>query len=368
MLRLAQPAISEAAIAEAAEVLRSGHLVQGEQVARFEAALAGYLGIKHALAVSSGTAALHLAVLALGIAPGDDVIVPAFTYPATANVVELVGARTVLVDIGLDDFCLDTSLLEQVLTPRVKAVIPVHEFGQAADMDGVLAFAQSHGLHVIEDAACALGAEFRGRKTGTIGRLGCFSFHPRKAITTGEGGAVTTNDDELAEVIRSLRNHGLDPASPGHMDFVRAGLNYRMTEFQAVLGRHQLVGLDEALSARQRQATQYDSLLAEIEGLKTPTRFAERRSVHQTYHVVLPTSVERADVIRRLKERGIETNLGAHALNGLRYFRDKYGFDENHCPAASTAWRHGLALPIGAHCRPEDQSRVASELARVMMT
>lgn len=366
MLRLAQPAISEAAIADAMNVLRSGYLVQGAHVARFESGLAQYLGVKHAIVVSSGTAALQLAVLALGLGPGDDVIVPAFTFPATANVVELAGATTVLVDIGLEDCCLDASLLEAVRTPRVKAIIPVHEFGQSADMDGVMAFAARHGIEVIEDAACALGAEHRGQKVGTIGRLACFSFHPRKAITTGEGGAVTTNDDALANVVRSLRNHGLDPASPGRMDFVRAGLNCRMTEFQAVLASHQLRGLDDAISVRERQARHYDGLLAGVDGLQTPARFAERRPVHQTYHVVLPRNADRTDVIRRLRASGIETNLGAHALNCLTYFRRKYGFDEQAYPNASVAWRSGLALPLGGHCRPDDQARVAGELARTL--
>ncbi|RJR41444.1 MAG: DegT/DnrJ/EryC1/StrS family aminotransferase [Desulfobacteraceae bacterium] len=364
MLRLARPDIPEAAITEAVEVLRSGNLAQGEQVARFEAALAEYLDVKHAIAVTSGTAALHLAVLALGIGPGDDVIVPAFTYPATANVVELVGARTVLVDVGLDDFCLDVSHLKKVVTPRVKAIIPVHEFGQSADMDGVMAFAERHGIDVIEDAACALGAEFRGRKVGTIGRLGCFSFHPRKAITTGEGGAVTTDHDELANMVRSLRNHGLDPESPGRMDFIRAGLNYRMTEFQAVLGRHQMTGLHELIEARQLQANLYDELLARIPGLKVPGRFPERRSVHQTYHVILPENIGRADLILWLKDRGIETNLGAHALNCLTYFKSKHRSRAEDYLNATICWRRGLALPIGAHCFDEDIRRIAAELKK----
>ena len=366
MLRLARPFIAEAAIAEVAEVLRSGNLVQGDQVARFEAALGEYLGVKHAIAVSSGTAALHVALLALGIGPGDEVVVPAFTYPATANVVELCGARTILVDIGLDDYCLDTSLLEAAVTRKTRAVIPVHEFGQAADMNGVLDFAQRHGLHVIEDAACALGTEYHGRKAGTLGEIGCFSFHPRKALTTGEGGAVTTNDDRLADIVRSLRSHGFEATDTGRREFVRAGLNYRMTEFQAVLGRHQLLALDEELNLRRQQAHRYDSLLSGARDLKTPARFPERRPVFQTYHVLLPGAIDRDTVIQQLKARDVETNLGAHALNCLPYYRDRYGAAPESFPAATRAYRSGLALPIGRHCELADQQRVAAALTEVL--
>ena len=366
MLKLAQPEFSDAAIADAVEVLRSGRLVQGEHVARFEAALGKFLGVRHVVAVSSGTAALHLAVLALGIGPDDEVIVPAFTYPATANAVEVAGARSVLVDIGIDDFCIDTAQLEAAWSPRVRAIIPVHEFGQSADMDGVIRFSERHGIDVIEDAACALGTEFCGRKAGTIGRLGCFSFHPRKAITTGEGGAIATVDDDLARELRALRNHGLDPDVTPQMDFIRAGLNYRMTELQAVLGFHQLQMLQEALATRHAQAARYDGLLASVSEVRPPARFASRRSVYQTYHVMLQDSVDRNQAIAMMKKAGIETNLGAHALNCLKYYRNKYHTSPADFPTATAAYQRGLALPIGSQCAMGEIDHVVDTLRKII--
>lgn len=213
MIRLTRPYIPDEAIEKCIEVLRSGNLVQGLYAEKFEQAISDYLDVKHAMVVSSGTAALHLSLIALGIGPGDEVIVPAFSFPATANVVELVGAKPVFVDIKLDDFCIDASFIESVITNNTKAIIPVHEFGMPANMKPVLKLAEKYKLFIIEDAACALGAEYENRKAGAFGNLGCFSFHPRKAITTGEGGVVVTNDISLAEKIRAIRNHGIEKVS-----------------------------------------------------------------------------------------------------------------------------------------------------------
>ncbi len=362
MIKLAQPNIPEEAVEKVADILRSGLLIQGRNVETFEKAIAAYTGAPHAVAVSSGTAALHLSLMALGITHGDEVIVPAFTFPATVNVVELVGARPVLVDIRLDDLCLDASRIEEAISKKTKAILPVHEFGQAADMEKISTVAGRLDIPVVEDAACALGTEYNRRKAGTFGIAGCFSFHPRKAITTGEGGAVTTGSEKFAEKIRSLRNHGI-ALTPEGQDFIHAGLNYRMTDFQAALGLGQMDHLDQQIEERIQLADRYDEALAGIPWLTLPCRHPNRRHVFQTYHVLCDPKIDRQKLIRDLKSAGIETNLGAQAIQCLTYYRKKYGFRESDFPHAVRAYRHGLALPMGSHVRPEDVLYIAGRLA-----
>lgn len=363
MIKLAQPQIPEQAIEDAVAVLRSGNLVQGKYVEAFERALQAYLGVRHVIVVSSGTAALHLSLMALGIGPGDEVIVPAFTFPATANVVELCGARPVFVDISLDDYCMDVSRLKGALTAKTKAMIPVHEFGQSVDMDGICRFAEENKLLLIEDAACALGTMFRGKKAGTFGKTGCLSFHPRKTITTGEGGAAVTDDDEAAARIRAMRNHGI-AIHNGKTDFIYAGLNYRMTDFQAALGSAQLSDIENLIAARVGVAERYNRRLAESSRIRTPFAYADRKHVYQTYHVLLDDHIDRDGVIASLRKDGIETNIGAQAMNCLAYYREKYCLDESDYPNASKAFRQGLALPNGSHISDKDVDFITDRLTR----
>lgn len=352
-IRLVKPDIPEEALHRVSEVIKSGHLVQGEYVKKFELALQDYLGTQNAIVVSSGTAALHLSLMALDLQSGDEVIVPAFTFPATANVVEVVGGKPVLVDITLDDFCIDTTQIEKAITNRTKAIMPVHEFGQPAEMDGIIAIAKKYRLEVIEDAACALGAEFNHKKVGTFGRLGCFSLHPRKMITTGEGGVVVTDDDILAERVRSLRNHGLSSSGNG-FDLIYAGLNYRMTDVQAALGLSQLGAIDTFAQAREQVAQMYQERFAGINWIKTPLCFEKRKSIYQTYHLLLDEDIKRDALVASLKQEEIETNYGAYALNCLTYYQRKYGYTGKELQNAVRAYRQGLALPIGAHVNKED--------------
>lgn len=346
MIKLTQPYIPEEAIVEVVKVLRSGNLVQGEYVKNFEEQVFKYLNIKHAIAVSSGTAALHLSLIALNIKPGDEVIVPAFTYPATANVVEIIGAKPVFVDIGLDDLCIKPSLIEKAITPKTKAIIPVHEFGQSAKMDDIISLAEKYGLKIIEDAACALGTEFNNQKVGTIGDIGCFSLHPRKAITTGEGGFVATNNDSIADKIRSLRNHGIKVRDNGMYDFIYAGFNYRMTDFQAALGIQQLQLLDKIISKRIQLADYYNENLSEISWIRIPRKITARRMVYQTYHALVSDFVNRDMLITYLKTNNIEANIGAYALCSLTYYKQKYGLSDSIFPNAQFAFEKGLALPM----------------------
>jgi len=361
MLKLSEPHIPEKAIAKAVEVLKSGNLIQGKYVKEFELSLENYLNIKHAILVSSGTAALHVSLMALDIKRRDEVIVPAFTFPATANVVELVGAKPVYVDINLGDFCIDSCKIEEVITEKTRIIMPVHEFGQSAEMDKIIKIAEKYRLDILEDAACALGTEFNSQKVGTLGRVGCFSFHPRKAISTGEGGLVVTNDGILAEKVKSLRNHGASLCN-GKLDFIYAGLNYRMTDFQAVLGLYQLSGIEDIVSTRIKLAKKYNDRLSKIKWIKTPAIYENRKAIYQTYHVIVDDFVDRDALIATLKTAGIETNLGAHALNCLTYFRNKYGYKPEDFPNARKAYMHGLALPIGNHCNDEDVDYIVETL------
>jgi dTDP-4-amino-4,6-dideoxygalactose transaminase len=348
MIKLAKPHIPDKAIEKAVEVLKSGNIVQGKYVEEFESALCDYLNVKNAIVVSSGTAALHLALLALEIEKGDEVIAPAFTFPATANVVELVGAKPIFVDINLSDFCIDTSEIKKIITKKTKAIIPVHEFGQAAKMDDIVRIAKQYNLKIIEDAACALGAEFKNQKVGTFGEFGCFSFHPRKAITTGEGGVVVTNENELAQKIKVLRNHGIS-CKDGKVDFIAAGLNYRMTDFQAVLGISQLEEIDNIIIQRIETANKYNNKLKEITWIKIPYVYKNRKMVYQTYHAVLDDDKDRDELVDYLKSKDIETNLGAQALPCLTYYKTKYKLKESDFPNAVNAYKRGLALPMGEH-------------------
>src|SRR5215207_7433580 len=251
MIRLMVPSIEEDDIQAVSEVLRSGYLVQGPRVKAFEEQLASYVGTRHAVAVSNCTAALHLSLLALGIGSGDRVAVTAFSWPATANVIALCGAEPSFVDIDPETYNLDPLKLEHVLegTNGIKAVLVVHAFGGMTDMFRIADIAARYDVPVIEDAACALGADLQGQQAGTWGLMGCFSFHPRKAVTTGEGGMVSSNDDRLSRRLRVLRNHGQDPDS-STPDFVAPGYNLRLTEFQAALGITQLSKLERIVERR----------------------------------------------------------------------------------------------------------------------
>jgi dTDP-4-amino-4,6-dideoxygalactose transaminase len=363
MLRLSLPHVDDDAIAAAVAVLRSGQLVHGPQGAAFETELAAYLGARHVVVVSSGTAALHLALVALGVGPGDAVLVPDFTFPATGNVVRLVGARPVLVDVDPGTYCVTPQGLEAAIAAfrgpeRLRAVMPVHEFGQPAAIDAIAALARSHGLAVVEDAACAIGATLAGRKLGTFGEIGCFSLHPRKTLTTGEGGVLATDDDALARRLRRLRSHGIERDAAG-MHFVEAGWNLRLTDIQSALGRAQLPRLDGWIAARRVLAQAYREALAPLAdaGRLTLPAAADGHS-WQTFMTVLADGVDRSAVIRALAAQGIETNLGAQCLSVLAPFAGCGGG-----PVAARLYRQGLALPFCEQYGAGEVLRVAAALA-----
>jgi len=373
MIRLTIPSIDEEDLRAVREVLASGHLVQGSQVAAFEAHVAERAGTGFAVAVSNCTAALHLSLLALDVRAGDLVIVTAYSWVATANVIELCGAHPVFVDIRPDTFNMDPSVLKSVLkrlmgnretARRVKAILPVHAFGLMADMTEILSLADRYGIPVVEDGACALGASLEGRPAGSWGRLGCFSFHPRKAVTTGEGGMIVGNDGELIRRLKALRNHGQDPHSPSP-DFILPGLNYRMTEFQAALGITQMKKLDHIISSRKKLAQDYEGLLRKT-SLTLPVVPPGHSPVFQSYVVLLPKedSAFRNDVIACLREGGVEAAIGTWNMPMTSFFRARYGFQKGDFPVADRVFARSLTLPLYAHMTRSDQEKVTDELKK----
>lgn len=375
MIRLTMPSIAEDDLQAVREVLASGHLVQGSHVAAFEQAVAQYVGCQYAVAVSNGTAALHLALLALDVRPGDIVLVTAYSWLSTANVIELCGAQSVFVDIQPDTFNINPACLDRALqrlmavsatAQRVKAILPVHTFGQMANMPAILELANHYGVPVVEDAACALGATWRGRQAGTWGVMGCFSFHPRKAITTGEGGMVTTENPELARRLRALRNHGLDPDALTP-DFIMPGFNYRMTEFQAALGLTQMNKLERIITARRQHAASYDALLAKTP-LQTPIVNNNGAHAFQSYVVLLPEqrATHRQSLIRQLKEKGIETTIGTWHMPMTTYFRKRYGYKTGDFPVTDCVFARAMTLPLYEDLAVLDQQHICNAVRYVL--
>jgi dTDP-4-amino-4,6-dideoxygalactose transaminase len=347
-IRLAKPDVGEQELAEVAAVLESGQLTMGPKVAELEAELARACGVEHAVVVSSGTAALHLAVLALGIGPGDEVVVPAYTFPATANVVALAGAKPVLADVDPDTFNLDPAKVE--VTPRTKAIVPVHLFGRPARLEELPA------ATILEDAAGALGAQRKGRPCGGLGSAGCLSFHPRKIVTTGEGGAVTTNDAELAEHVRSARHHGWSP-SDRYDDLPRGSTNYRLPDILCAIGIPQVRRLEELLAARERVAAGYADRLAGLP-LGLPEADGGDRHGWQAYVIRLD---RRDEAIAALRANGIQCQIGTYALHRLSAYRDQGSF-----PGAAECFERALALPLHSRLTESELDRVADALGAVV--
>jgi perosamine synthetase len=346
-IRLARPDVGEAELAAIAEVVRTGQLTMGAKVAEFEGAIAHAVGTAHAAAVSSGTAALHLALLALEIGPGDEVIVPAYTVPATANVVTLCGARAVLVDVDPDTFNLDVAAVAAAVGPSTKAVMAVHLFGRPVEWEE-LQTAVPQEIALVEDAAGALGATYRGTPCGALGVMGCLSFHPRKIVTTGEGGAVTTDEVALDAAVRRFRHHGWEALG----DMPAPGFNYRLPDLLCAIGIPQLKRLEDLLAARERVAGWYTERLEHH--VLTPSAAEGDRHGWQAYVVQLDG---RDEALRALRDVGIEAQIGTWALHRLEPYRAQGTF-----PGADRAFERALALPFAATTTEAEVERVASVL------
>ncbi|HWA23852.1 MAG TPA: DegT/DnrJ/EryC1/StrS family aminotransferase [Caulobacterales bacterium] len=371
-LPIARPKIGDEEIEAVGQVLRSGWLTQGAWVKRFETEFAARHEVPFALATTSCTTALHLALASLDVGPGDEVIVPAFTWIATANVVVHCGARPVLVDVEPDTYNIDVRDVARKLSGKTKAVMPVHLFGLCADMDALAAVLPS-SVRVVEDAACAAGAAWHGRPAGALADMGCFSFHPRKSVTCGEGGMLTIRDPALARRAEMLRNHGAVIAEEARArapkpyelpDFAEAGFNYRMTDLQAAVGVHQLRQLDAFIEARETLAALYDTALAELQWLSPPLRPAHARHSLQAYvvRVGAEAPVSRDDMLARLHEAGIGARPGTHSIADLSVYQKRFGLRPDHVPVSSALARETLALPLHNHMGPADVERVIGVL------
>ncbi len=364
--------------------LETGWVVQGPYVAEFEQRFAEYTGAEHAIATTSCTTALHIAVAALGLRPGDEVIVPSFTWVSTANVVEYMGATPVFCDVSLESFNIDPNQIEPLIGERTVGLMPVHLFGRAADLGAVQAIAERHGLWMVEDAACAFGTRQSGRHAGTTGEFGAFSFHPRKSITTGEGGMITTADPSAAALARTLRDHGASRSDfERHgtrksyllADYDHLGFNFRMTDLQAAVGCVQMDRADYILGERARLAAGYSERLAGLDWLRTPAVPDGESHGWQAYVCLFapeePT-VANAGALRErrnalmdaLENEGIATRPGTHAPVETGLYRNRYDLGVGQFPAAHIAERLSLALPLFPGMTDSDLDRVADALRR----
>ncbi len=364
-MRLNVPLLGEPELAAVGAVLETGFLTQGPRAREFESLVEDLVGTAYAFATSSATTGLHLALHASGVQPGDEVVVPDYSFPATANAVIQQGAVPVFVDIDPGTFNLDPALLEASITERTAAIMPVHAFGLPADMAQINAVAARHGIPVIEDAACAFAATYQGVAAGALGTAGVFSFHPRKIITTGEGGMITTSDTGIAERIAVLRTHGAVRGET-YMSFVDAGYNYRLSDINAAIGIAQMARLDHILERRRSLAASYAARLADIDGVTTPVVPTDRTHTFQSYVLTLDDEFDRDAVIHDLKTRDIETTLGTYSMHLQPYFRDRFGIRDEDLPAATRAHRQALTVPLYPQMTDADVDSVVDALRLVL--
>jgi dTDP-4-amino-4,6-dideoxygalactose transaminase len=363
---LARPSVGEEELAAIQRVFESGMLTEWNVTAEFEKEFAKYLGVKHAVATTSCTTAMDLALLALELKHGDEVIVPDFTYPATGNVVFHVGAKPVLVDIDAKTFNVNPERIEEAITSRTKAVIPVHLFGQCAEMNTIMEIAEKHELYVIEDAACGIGSLHHGKKAGTFGNASCFSFHPRKILATGEGGMLATDDDDLAEKARIWKNHGILKGPNNRPRFVKAGYNYRLNDIASAIGLVQLKKVPLFIKERVRLAGLYDDLLADEEQVETPYVASGNNHTYQTYCVKIKKEKARDRLITELAARGVETQIGTHALHLEPFYAENKVKKGANLLASERAFRNTLALPMFNGLSKEEQKHVCESLKALL--
>jgi dTDP-4-amino-4,6-dideoxygalactose transaminase len=358
------------------EPLVTGWLTQGPKVAEFEKRFASAHNAQHALATTSCTTGLHLILAAMNIGPGDEVLVPAFTWVATANVVLYCGATPILVDVDPTTFNIDPRDVARRITERTKAVIVVHLFGLCADMNG-LCEVLPDGIAIVEDCACAAGATYDGKYAGTLGIAGAFSFHPRKSITTGEGGMVTTNDSALAETCDQLRNHGASvseeirhngPRPYLLPDFNLLGFNYRMTDLQGAVGLIQLSKLNGFIEERQKWAEFYLKELSGISWLRLPQIPSNGQHAWQSFvtYVDSETSpMARNEIMEILQSRGISTRPGTHAVHMLGYYADRFGYSPDDYPGARASNDNSMAIPLHNRMVAEDYAYVVEVIKSI---
>lgn len=361
MIRLNVPFTDDRELQEIARVLASGYLTQGPRVVEFERQVAEYIGCRFAFAMSSCTTALHLGLVAAGVTAGDEVLVADFTFPATANVVVQQGATPVFVDIDLDTFTINVDDLRARITPRSKAIIPVDAFGCAADMDAVNEIARTHNLFVLEDAATAIGTRYYDRYCGNLSDMGAFSFHPRKVITTAEGGMLTMNDEELADKVRLLRSHG--GVRVGHwFEYEAAGFNYRLSDIQGAIGIAQMEKLPWLIERKRTLAGELQRRLGDLSELQLPCEPKWGGHIYQSFVVLVNESIDRNQAIEYLREHGVEATLGTYALHDQPFFQREFGYRRGELPKSHAAFLRSITLPLYPQMTEEELDTVATQM------
>jgi len=352
-----KPYISEEEIAEVVDTLKSGWITMGPKTIRFEEEFARYISSKHAIAVNSGTAALHLAVKAIDLRPGDEVIIPATTFTATAEVICYVNAVPVIVDVEKETHNISVAAIEKAITPRTKAMIPVHMAGQPCDMDEIIQLAKAHRLFVIEDAAHAIPAWYKKRRIGAIADITCFSFYSTKPLATGEGGMVTTEKDDWAERVRTLRLHGISKdawrryskGGSWYYEVIEPGFKYNMTDLQASLGIAQLRKVDWLWEKRKEIARRYTEAFASTGCIIPPSVKSDRQTAWHLYIIKLhleALSIDRNSFIEKLRERGIETSVHFIPLYRHPFYKNAFGLTPEAFPSAEWVYERSISLPI----------------------
>ena len=372
LLPYGRQTLTETDVAAATEVLRSDWLTTGPKVADFEEAIADYVDARHAVSFSSGTAALHAAVLAAGLKPGDEAITTPLTFCATANAVLYGGGTPVFADVRDETLTIDPEEVERRITPRTKALLPVDYAGHPADLDALLALADRHELLVIEDAAHALGAKYRSRMVGSISHMSVFSFHAVKHLTTGEGGMVTTNNGEFVQRLREVRNHGIDSDARArqadgqwHYEMTTLGFNYRLTDIACALGLAQLPRLPANLARRRTIAARYEKALATVSSLALPIVAADVTSAWHLYPVRVDASLDRAEVFDALRAEGLGVNVHYIPVHLHPYYRSRFGYRGGEFPIAETASGRLISLPMFHGMTDEDVDDVILAVEKV---
>lgn len=368
-IALGQPTVGDEELAAVAAVFRSGWLSgAGPTCKKFEERFAGVAGVEHVLATNNCGAALHLALTVLGVAQGDEVIVGDYTFPATGHAVMWAGGTPVFADIRPDIWSVDPAAVEAAITPRTVGILAVDVFGQPADYDELRAIADKHGLFLVEDGACSAGASYRGRPAGGIADLATFSFHGRKGITAGEGGALTTNNAEFAATARKLHTYGIEPAINRENStdlpvpsFDVAGYNYRMSDVMAGIMLAQLDRLPDLVAARGRVAKSYESLLGGLAGVTLPVALDDRVHPWQSYVVTLDQGIDRGAVANGLRSRGVQCNFGTYASHVQPVYESR-----SHCPVSADLFGRHLAIPMHANLTDAQVERVADTLRTVL--
>lgn len=362
---LIKPEIDAVSLSRAIKnIAKTGILTKGPYLDQFQKSLEKYLCVKHAFATTSCTTALHLALVALDIKDGDEVLVSDFSFPASANVIVQVGAKPIFVDIDLKTFCLDLEDLKRKISKKTKAIMVVHAFGYPADMSEIAKIAKKHHLLVIEDAACAIGSKHKDKFCGTWGDVGCFSFHPRKVITTAEGGAIVTNNPEIAKKIEILRNHGGVITEEG-WEFVEVGFNYRLSELQAALGVDQMKNVRKIIAGRIKSARKILKKLKNIPGIQLPEEPKDGVFNFQSLVILLPDKIDRADLISFMKKKNVEVILGTYAMHREPAYR-RFGYKPGDLKNSDFAYHHSLTLPLYEKMTEKDINYVAINLAEYL--